>query len=106
MKLLLDANLSPRIARAVHVLVEPDGHEVHALVDRFPAATKDEVWLESLAAENGWATLTFDRHIMKRPHEREAWLRSGVVVFALEPAWAKGLLPREQAARLILWWPR
>lgn len=106
MKLLVDANLSPRIARALNHLVEPEGHQVHALADRFAPSTPDIVWLGTLAEETGWAALTFDRHIMKRPHEREAWLRSGVVVFALAPAWSKGFGPREQAARLLLMWPK
>lgn len=106
MKLLLDANLSPRIARALNHLVEPDGHQAHALTDRFPAGTPDPLWLSELARDKGWAALTLDRHITKRPHEREAWLRSGVIVFALAPAWGKGFQPREQAARLLMIWPR
>jgi hypothetical protein len=105
-KLLIDANPSPRIARALNHLVEPEGHQVHALVDRFAPAIPDTEWLSALATDTGWAALTFDRQIMKRPREREAWFRSGVVVFALVPAWSKGFGPREQSARLLLVWPK
>ena len=43
---------------------------------------------------------------LKRPHEREAWLRSRVAVFALAAAWGKGFGPREQATRLLHVWPK
>lgn len=40
MKLLFDNNLSPRVARAIHQLIEPDSRAV-ALRDKFDATTPD-----------------------------------------------------------------
>ncbi|MFP4361838.1 MAG: hypothetical protein ACLFTG_14345 [Alphaproteobacteria bacterium] len=106
MKLLLDHNCSPKIARALHALVEPV-HEVRHLREKFAPATTDQDWVKALSFERGWAIATLDRRIRKRPHEREAWRRSRLVLFALEPAWGgETMNPMLQTARMIQWWPR
>lgn len=106
MRLLLDENLAPNIGRAMGLLVKDDGHEVVPLCDRFSRGTPDAEWIKALADEGGWTVVAFDRRITKRPHERETWLQSRIVLFVLENAWSKGIKPREQAARLLLSWPR
>lgn len=105
MKLLLDNNLPPVMARAIHSLVTEDGHVVTALRDRFAANTPDVEWLAALGGDGSWSILTLDQMIMRRPAERLALHRSGVTAYFLAPAWAK-LTTLEKTARLLLWWPK
>lgn len=58
MKLLLDHNLSPKLARALQALF--DDHEVVSLRDKFRDQTPDEEWITALDREGGWAVLTKD----------------------------------------------
>jgi len=97
-KLLVDHNLSPAIARSLQHLY-PDQKFV-ALSDRFPPDISDVGWIAELNREAGWAVLTKDVRIQFRPHERLALDRSKIVFFFLAGAWRKYSVP-ETAARLI-----
>ena len=83
MKVFLDNNLSPYLARALNSLLEPEGDQVVHLSDRFAPDTEDRVWIEALATEGGWVVISADRRINRNPIEREAWRRSRLVVFLL-----------------------
>ena len=98
MKLLVDHNLSPAIARSLQLLF-PD-HTFVALRDRFSPDIADIDWMKDLDREGGWAVLTKDIRIQFRPHERLALDRSKIVFFFLAGAWRKYSVP-ETAARLI-----
>lgn len=103
MKLLVDNNISPLVARTLRAaLTEGEGHVEH-IRERFGPGVKDEDWLQALGSEGGWAVLTADHRISRRPHEKAIWRSTDLVIFFLEPAFAK-LPPREQAGRLILRW--
>jgi PIN like domain len=97
-KLLVDHNLSPAIARSLQHLYP--GHTLNALCDRFPPDISDVGWMTELDREGGWAVLTKDIRIQFRPHERLALDRSKIVFFFLAGAWRKYSVP-ETAARLI-----
>jgi PIN like domain len=108
-RLLVDHNVSPYIARALAVMAEPDGHEVKAKRDKFEASVPipDTEWLGVLGREGGWAFLSDDHRIYSNPQERGAMLAARVIGFFLEPAWRKrNVTEYERAARLILWLPR
>ncbi len=102
MKVFLDNNLSPYLARALSTLLEPEGDQVVHLSDRFAPDTEDRVWIEALAAEGGWIVISADRRISRNPIEREAWRRSRLVVFFLSPQWRR-LRHIEIAWRLLRW---
>ena len=53
MKLIVDNNLSPSLARSFQPLF--DEHQFLSLRDKFPANTKDVDWIGNLDAEGGWA---------------------------------------------------
>jgi hypothetical protein len=97
-KLLVEHNLSPAIARSLQHLFP--AHIFAALGDRFRPDTPDIDWISELDRERGWATLTKDLRIQFRPHERLALDRSKIVFFFLAGAWRKYSVP-ETAARLI-----
>jgi PIN like domain len=99
LKLLLDNNLSPRIARALRELFVDD-HSVVALRDKFSTSVSDLEWITALDAETGWAVVTKDLRIRTRPHERAALDRSRIVYFFLSGSWSKYGV-EETTARLI-----
>jgi hypothetical protein len=90
-------------------MAEPDGHEVTAKRDKFPATASvaDIEWLSVLGREGGWAFVSDDHRIYRNPQERTVMLAARVIGFFLEPAWRKrNVTEYERAARLILWLPR
>jgi PIN like domain len=99
LKLLLDHNLSPKIARTLAALYAPE-HEIVALREKFSANVTDVDWITALDREGGWAVLTQDLRIRTRPHERAAMDRARIVFFFLAGAWRKFTV-EETAARLI-----
>jgi hypothetical protein len=104
-KFLCDANVSPYHSRALHALSLPHGHSVAHLTEKFPANTEDIKWIEALSAEGGWAVITHDRAMSRRPVEQEALSRSGLTVFMLARAWSSQR-QWSQAAALVRWWPK
>ena len=99
MKLLLDHNLSPRLAASLQPLF--DEHRIVALRDYgFPPHVTDLDWITTLDQDGGWAVLTKDLRIRTRPHERAALDRSRIVYFFLAGSWRKFTV-EETAARLI-----
>lgn len=99
MKLLLDHNLPPRLARCLHALFDKE-HEIVALGAKFPKDVADLDWIKALDQEGGWAVLTKDLRIRTRPHERAALDRSRIVYFFLAGSWRKYKV-EETAAGLI-----
>lgn len=99
MRFFLDNCLAVRHARALHAIVEPDGHTVLHLRDRFPADTPDVEWLRELGKESDWVVISGDVRIARSMHERAAWHESGLTVFFLKPGWTN-IAPLEQHAKL------
>jgi hypothetical protein len=87
LKLLLDHNRAPRIARALNALFDGE-HQIIALRDKFSPSTTDVTWIDALDQDRGWAVLTRDIHLRSRPHERVALDRARIV-FSFSPAAGK-----------------
>jgi hypothetical protein len=105
LKVFLDHNLSIHLAHALKVLLEPEGDDVVHLADRFPTNIDDRTWMTALGDEGGWVVISGDREIHKNRIEREAWRRSGLVVFFLASGWRR-MRHVEKAWRLLRWWSR
>ena len=103
MRFFVDNNLSPRVGRALHCLVEPK-HSVIHLKDRFPPDISDVDWMNALAAEEDWIILSADTAISRNPHEIEAWKRAGHPIFFFKYSWLQQRL-WEQASRLFHLFP-
>jgi hypothetical protein len=99
LRLLIDHNLSPALARSLQPLFP--FHEIVSLRDRFAVTTTDLGWMSALDSEGGWAALTMDTGIKRKPHERLALDRSRIVFFFLTGNAWKGYSVPETAARLI-----
>jgi hypothetical protein len=99
LRLLIDHNLSPALARSLQPLFP--FHEIISLRDRFAVTATDLEWMSALDSEGGWAALTMDTGIKRKPHERLALDRSRIVFFFLTGNAWKGYSVPETAARLI-----
>lgn len=86
MRFFFDNNLAPKLAKSLHVLVEPD-HQVVHLKDRFAANTPDSTWMGALSREKNWIIISGDLHIRRNPHEVRAWKAAGHTIFFLKDRW-------------------
>jgi predicted nuclease of predicted toxin-antitoxin system len=103
MNFFFDNTLSIKIARAIDNLVSVEGDKAVHLKERFPQDTKDSEWITTLADQGGWVIITHDIHIYSRPHEREAWKQSDLIVCLLAPSWSNHKLT-VMASRLLMRW--
>lgn len=102
-KVLLDHNMPPRIARALHELVKDDGHEVYALRDKFPKNIKDVDYFAKLGSD--WIIISKDLQNSRKRAERKAILDNRIVAFYLSPALQKKKVS-EQAAAIMWHWDK
>lgn len=104
MKLLVDNNLPPRLARGLGAFFD-DEHIVIHIKDKFGRGNlSDEDWIKMLGQEGRWCVLTGDRNIAKKRPSRQLFLASGLIGFFPSPSVAKW--PTERiAARLLTLWP-
>jgi len=105
LKFLLDNNLPPALARALHELTISDSnnkHQVTWLKKKFAANTPDTEWITSLSAEGDWVVITHDK--FNKGLEREVLRRAGLKVFMLDKSWVNYAF-WEKAYQLVRWWP-
>lgn len=103
MNFLLDNNLPPAFAKAIHALSQRDGHEVIHLKDKFPRDAADIEWVSTLKEEGGWVIISQDQ-FRKSDLEKKAFRECGLVVFCLAKQWSKENYWKK-AQKLIQWWP-
>jgi len=104
-KVLFDNNMPPSIARSLNELIKLDGHEAHALRDRFQVNVSDIDLFTELGKEADWVVISKDLKNASRKPERAAILRSGVLGIYLAPAVQKSSV-LEQAATIIWQWEK
>ena len=104
MKIRADEHVSPRILRALELLVLRDDWELSTVREVHAARTHDETWIPRFASEGGRALLSGDGKMLKRPHELKAIRESGLVVVIMASPW-QSARRHEQAATLIWHWP-
>ncbi len=104
MKVLIDNNLSPAIARALNELFKPD-HEIIALREKFDPTISDADWINTLSIEGRWVVISGDRRITRNKAEYAAFRNSRLVGFFL----ARGLYKTKatkQVERILALWER
>jgi len=105
MRVMIDNDLPPRLATALHAVFESDGDEVISLRAKFGRHDlKDEEWIPVLGKEGRWAVISADMRIAKKRPSRELFLSQGLVGFFLSPSLQKSPL-HIQTARLLQIWP-
>ena len=85
MKIVLDENLSPALAKALNALFAGE-HEVRHLREMYGPSVKDEEWIAKLSAEGRWVVISGDSMIAKRKSEQIAFHHSKLVGFFFAPA--------------------
>ncbi|MGL5009715.1 MAG: hypothetical protein ACRC6I_07505 [Paracoccaceae bacterium] len=93
--------MPPSLARALHAVIVNTGHEAWSLREKFDAKISDVDLYERLGKERDWVVISKDVSQAKRPPERAAILRHGVVAIFLSPSVEKQ--PPHQQAATILW---
>ena len=68
MKVIVDENLSPALARGLNALFAGQ-HEVAHIRDKFGASVKDVDWIGRLSDEGHWLLISGDANIPKRKAE-------------------------------------
>jgi hypothetical protein len=105
-KFVLDHNLSPNLARALGLLVEPHGEWVTCLKDLGWEAEEDEHWIPRLATEREWVIITCDLNIVRNPHRQLVFRKANLTAFFLLDAWSNGSVKgTDIAMRLLKLWP-
>ena len=106
MNLLVDDNLSLRLAASIRAVVDHKGHVVKSVSEALgKRGALDEEWLGFLGANPGWFFLTADRRIRANPIEKKLLIESGASGFFLTPQWSP-LSLHEKTGRILLQWQR
>lgn len=101
---MVDNDLPPRLARALHLIFEADGDEVRALRDKFGRNDlTDAEWIGALGREGNWCVLSADLRIAKQRPSRELFDAAGLVGFFFPPSLQKQTLAKQTARVLTLW---
>ncbi|MGJ0237584.1 hypothetical protein ACQEPB_03565 [Novosphingobium fluoreni] len=104
MKLLVDNNLPPRLARGLGAFFDEEHIVIH-IKEKFGRGNlSDEDWIRLLGREGHWCVLTADRNIAKKRPSRQLFLACGLIGFFPSPSVAKWPMER-LAARLLTLWP-
>lgn len=103
MKLFVDNNLPPVLARGLGALFTGE-HEVICHRDKFGRAhVQDEEWIPALGDEGDWVILSGDLSIPKKRPTRELFLRAGLVGFFPRKAVMELPLYRKASRVLYVW---
>lgn len=102
MKLLVDENLPPALARALAALF-PGKHEIIHLRERFGPAVKDIEWIKILGDEGKWIVLSSDRRITKIKAENHAFKSSKLVGFFFAAGLQKAKLTKQMERLMAVW---
>ena len=102
MKILIDHNISFRIARALNELFHPD-HEIFALRDKFATNTPDEQWIKALSEEGRWIVISGDRRITRNRAEYSAFQNSNLLGFFLARGLQRASVAKQMERILALW---
>ncbi len=102
MRVVIDENLPPALARALNALFAGD-HEVIHLRDRFGPKVKDAEWIARLSDEGRWIVVSGDANIVRRKAEQAAFRNSRLVGFFFAPALNASKVSRQMQRLLALW---
>ena len=85
MKVIIDENLSPALAKALNALFSGE-HQVEHIREKFGPSVKDADWITRLSDEGHWIIISGDARIAKRKAEQALFRNSRLIGFFLAPA--------------------
>jgi hypothetical protein len=101
-KIIVDENLSPALARALQALFV-DRHEITHIRFRFGPGVTDLQWIPELSREGRWVVLSGDRRIRRNKAEFNAFRASRLIGFFLSAGLFKAPLIKQAERILALW---
>ncbi len=102
MKVLIDENLSPALARALNALFA-DEHQIIHVREKFGPGVKDTEWIRALSGDGRWIVISGDRRITKNKAEYQAFRGSRLVGFFLSRRLYKASVVKQMERILALW---
>jgi PIN like domain len=102
LKVLIDENLPPALARALAALFVGE-HEIDHLRIKYGAGVKDVDWIGALNQEGRWIVVSGDTRITRNKAEQMAFRNSRLIGFFLAPSLKKAKLTRQMQRILALW---
>ncbi|NTJ43874.1 hypothetical protein G6L28_14825 [Agrobacterium larrymoorei] len=102
MKVLVDENLPPALARSLNALFNGK-HEIIHVRERYGPGVTDLQWINELSAEGRWVVLSGDRRITRNKAEYNAFRASHLVGFFLSKGLYKSPLVKQMERILALW---
>jgi predicted nuclease of predicted toxin-antitoxin system len=105
MRLILDENLPPALARSLDALSSRDGHSVTHIRDLVGSGALDTTWIAAAAQEIDPVVVSGDRRMLTREHELRALRAHNLTTFILGPGWSDRTF-WDKAWLLTRWWPK
>lgn len=102
MKVVVDENLPPALARALDALFAGE-HQIIHIRDRYGPGVKDLQWIPELSQEGRWVVISADRRIRKTKAEYHAFRASRLIGFFLASGLNKAPLTKKAERILALW---
>ena len=102
MKVLIDENLFPALAKALDALFADENEIVH-IRERFGPAVADREWIERISAQGRWIVISGDRRIAKNKAEQAAFRNSRLIGFFLAPSLNAARVTVQMQRLLALW---
>jgi hypothetical protein len=102
LKVLIDENLPPALARSLNALFVGK-HEIVHVRERYGPGVKDLQWITELSAEGRWIIVSGDRRITRNKAEYNAFRASNLVGFFLSKGLYKSPLIKQMERLLALW---
>ncbi|TPL71893.1 hypothetical protein FJ941_28315 [Mesorhizobium sp. B2-3-13] len=102
MKVVIDENLPPALARSLNALFAGKHQIIHTR-DRFGPKVTDVQWIGELSAEGRWIVISGDRRITRNKTEYNAFRSSNLVGFFLSKGLNKSPIIKQMERLLALW---
>jgi hypothetical protein len=109
LKLYIDENFPPQLAKGLNILVQPqnkrDGLEIEVLSIKevFGQGEKDEDWIPKIG-EHGGVVITQDFRIQNQKHQKKLYEESGVGILFFNPPSNSGFAYWDMVKQLINRW--
>ena len=105
MKIRTDENVAPLLTEILKKTATGRGVELTSIYDAGQRGYGDESWVRAFADLGGEAVVSGDKDFIKRSSLIVCVHDLGLRVAVLPPSWQQ-LKLRQQAIRLLQWWPR
>lgn len=102
MKILVDENLPPALARSLAAIFEGQ-HDVADIRDKFGRGARDLDWITALSREGGWIVLSGDRRITRNKAEQRVFRLSTLIGFFFAAGLQKAPLTKKVERLMVLW---